>query len=182
MPEAVCLCQLASIPIRSRVLVLVHHIEAFKTTNTGRLAKLALGADFERWGLPDRPLPTLPDGPLLLLFPFDEARELCAADAQSGATLVVPDGNWPQARKIARRVGAHPLVTRVKLADHESHYGLRRTERTNALSTFESIAHALAILEGQRGPEVARECLSMFDAFVARHTTFTAGPQRSNEP
>ncbi len=182
MPEAVCLCQLASIAVRTHLLVLVHHIEAFKTTNTGRLARIALGAGFERWGLPDQPLPTLPDGPLLLLFPFDDARELCAADAESGATLVVPDGNWPQARKIARRVGAHRLVTRVKLADHESHYALRRTKREGALSTFESIAHALAILEGERGPEVARDCLAMFDAFVARHTTFTAGPLRSKEP
>lgn len=178
-PIPVCVCDLVRpITTRTRVLVLVHRLEAFKTTNTGRLAALALGAGYEKWGERDAPWPTLPEGRLLLLFPSDDARPLSPADAEGHVTLVVPDGNWPQARKIARRVvsTAGERVTRVRLSDaRASEYTLRHSERPDALSTLESIAHALAVLEGARGPEVAAETLALFDAFVARHTPFSSG-------
>jgi len=174
LPQPVCLCgRVRPIPIATRLLVLVHWIEAFKTTNTGRLAQLAFDARYERWGARDQPLPTLPEGPLLLLFPFEDARLLVPSDR--GATLVIPDGNWPQARKIARRVHARGDVTSVRIAEEPSRYSLRRTKRPFALSTFESIAHALGTLEGERGPEVTAQSLAIFDAFVERHARFAAG-------
>lgn len=175
-----CVCALATpIALRTKVLVLVHRIEAFKTTNTGRLAALSLGARLERWGARDGTRPALPEGPILLLFPFDEARPLERADAERDATLVVPDGNWPQARKIARRVreGAEERVTIVRLEGERptGYQGLRRTRREHALSTLEAIAHALRVLEGERGPEVAAQTLALFDAFAARHAMFARG-------
>lgn len=177
-PIPVCICDLIQpIAIRTKVLVLVHRLEAFKTTNTGRLAALALGAGYARWGERDVARPALPEGRFLLLFPSDDARPLDEAD-RDGATLVVPDGTWPQARKIARRVraAAGDRVTPVRLRNaRASGYSLRHSERENALSTLESIAHALGLLEGERGPEVAARTLALFDAFVARHAPFSAG-------
>src|SRR6478609_5829509 len=114
----VCVCDLLQpIPVRTKLMVLVHRLEAFKTTNTGRIAALALGAGYDRWGERDGSRPPLPDGPILLLFPSDDSRPLAPADAELGATLVVPDGNWPQARKIAKRVqeDAPDRVTRVRI-------------------------------------------------------------------
>lgn len=172
-PLPVCICDLAqAIAVTTKILVLVHHIELRKTTNTGRLAALALGARMERWGEKDAPWPTLPEGTLLLLFPSDDAVPLAAEHA--GATLVVPDGNWPQARKIARRVRAHAAgrVTPVRLCGSESRYAFRKTAREDALSTLESIASALGVLESA---ETERAVLALFEAFSARHAPFSAG-------
>jgi DTW domain-containing protein YfiP len=177
----VCICDLVTpIAIRTPLLVLLHRLEAPKTTNTGRMAALALGARLERWGEIDRSRPTLPDGELLVLFPLDDARPLVPADAERRATLVVPDGNWPQARKIARRVlaDAGARATPVRLTgERPSGYALRHTRRQDATSTLEAIAHALRVLEGPRGEEVERQTLALFDAFVARHVPFAYGPR-----
>lgn len=169
------------IDVRTKLAVLVHRVEAFKTTNTGRLAALALGASYDRWGEPDGSHPALPQGPLLLLFPSDDSRPLVATDAALDATLVVPDGNWPQARKIAKRVlaAAPERVTCVRIA-HESasRYLLRHTTREGAVSTIESIAYALGVLEG---PEQRARVLAMFDGFVARHSSFSGVANRPRQ-
>ncbi len=174
-----CICDLLHpIAIRTKLLVLVHRNEAFKTTNTGRLAALTLGAGFLRWGERGVPRPALPEGRILLLFPSDDARALEPRDGEGDATLVVPDGTWPQARKIARRVAALAAdrVTPVRVSDERvSGYTLRHTQRAGVVSTLESIAHALRILEGERGPEIATQTLALFDAFIARHAPFSAG-------
>ena len=175
----VCCCDLtAPIALRTKLAVLVHRVEAFKTTNTGRLAALALGASYDRWGERDGSQPELPEGPLLLLFPSDDSRPLAPSDAERGATLVVPDGNWPQARKIAKRVlaAAPERVTCVRIV-HESASGylLRHTTRAGAVSTIESVACALGVLEG---PELEAKVLAMFHAFVARHSSFSGVAQR----
>jgi DTW domain-containing protein YfiP len=159
--------------VRTKLLVLVHHLEARKTTNTGRLAALALGARFGLWGDPDADPPALPTGPVLLLFPSERSRVLVPGDAEGGATLVVPDGSWRQARKMARRVetACAGRVERVRVeAPGGSGYTLRHTEREGALSTLEAVAHALRVLERDEGPEVAARTLALFTAFVARQS------------
>jgi DTW domain-containing protein YfiP len=170
----VCICDLlAPMEVRTKVLVLVHHLEARKTTNTGRLAALTLGARFGLWGDPDADPPAIPEGRVLLLFPAERARTITRADL--GATLVVPDGSWRQARKIARRVEAacEGRVERVRVeAPGPSGYTLRHTEREGAVSTIEAIAHALAVLEGERGAEVRDRTLALFEAFVARQSRY----------
>jgi len=151
--------------------VLVHHFEAWKTTNTGRLAALALGARYELWGHPTVPPPAMPEGRVLLLFPSDDARPLRPEDAAGAPTLIVPDGTWPQARKIARRVheACGDRVVRVRVEpDAASTYRFRRSARADALSTFEAIALAVAVLEGDAGPAVLRETTRLFDTFVER--------------
>lgn len=174
-----CICDLVRpIAIATPLMLLVHHIELRKTTNTGRLAHLALGARLERWGERDVPWPALPEGRLLLLFPSDDAEPLRPAHA--GATLVVPDGNWPQARKIARRIRTHAAdrVTPVRIVGTESRYAFRQSAREDALSTIESIAAALGVLEGA---EIERSIRALFDAFSERHAPFSAGKFFGNE-
>lgn len=169
---------MAPIDVRTKLAVLVHCEEALKTTNTGRIAALALGARYDRWGERDGTHPALPEGQLLLLFPSDDSRPLVASDAQRDATLVVPDGNWPQARKIAKRVlaGAPERVTCVRtIHEGASRYLLRHTTRPGAVSTIESIASALGVLEG---PALEAQILAIFDGFVLRHSTFSGVARR----
>ena len=84
-----------------------------------------------------------------MLYPSEHARLLTHADARDDLVLVVPDGTWTQAGRIARRDPAAIGAEHVKLPDRgPSRYALRSTDRPGAVSTIEAIAHALAILEG----------------------------------
>ena len=65
-------------------------------------------------------------------------------------TLLVPDGNWNQAKNMMRRVPmlsqAHPVRLEGATVDH---YCLRRNVHADRMSTFEAIAQALGIIEKQ---------------------------------
>jgi DTW domain-containing protein YfiP len=81
--------------------------------------------------------------------------------------LVVPDGSWSQARKIARRDPLAQGAEHVTLPPGApSRYGLRRSPRAGGLCTLEAIARALGILEGG---EVEPALLAVLETFVARH-------------
>jgi DTW domain-containing protein len=174
LATSLCLCAtLPLLAVRTRLIVVMHHREAITSTNTGRLAARVLeGASVRVRGLPGAPPPDpLPEGRRLALFPLPAARELVPADgAGERAVLLVPDGNWAQARRIARRdenlAGAEP----VRLpSPPPTRYGLRRNPREGMLSTLEAIAIALGVLEG---PAIEAQLLDVFERFVeaARRT------------
>jgi DTW domain-containing protein YfiP len=178
LPPPVCLCgELPVLPVSTRVVVLMHHIELRKSTNTGRLvARLLEGAEIRVRGEIDaRPRPPLPEGRRLVLYPAPGARELSREDASSGPlVLLVPDGNWNQARRAFRRdpdvTGAEPVVLP---PGAPSRYGLRRGPNDGAIATLEAVARALGLLEG---PEIERRMMDAFDRFVERATRVrTAG-------
>ncbi len=167
-----CLCgAIEARPLRTRVVLLTHHAERRKSTNTGRLVTLALqGAEVRLRGERDAPArPPLPEGRRLLLYPHPESRVLAAADARGEpVVLLVPDGTWNQARRILRRdpdaQGAEP----VRLPPGApSRYGLRRAPREGTVLTLEAVARALAVLEVE-GEAIERGLMEIFDAFVER--------------
>jgi DTW domain-containing protein YfiP len=166
---SVCLCdEIEPWPARTRVHVVAHYIELHKTTNTSRLAVRALeGATIHGRGHPEHRAPgPVPAGHRLVLYPSEHARLLTHADARDDLVLVVPDGTWTQAGRIARRDAAAIGAEHVKLPDRgPSRYALRSTDRPGAVSTIEAIAHALAILEG---PAIEAHLLDVFDEFVRR--------------
>ncbi len=180
---SVCLCdELTPRPVRTRVHVVAHYIELHKTTNTSRLVLRALeGASVHGRGHPERREPgPVPAGHRLVLYPSEGARVLTASDARDDLVLVVPDGTWTQAGRIARRDPAAVGADHVRLADlGPSRYGgLRSTEREGAVSTLEAIAHALGILEG---PEVEAHLLSVLDEFVRRALRRRAGLEKPRD-
>jgi DTW domain-containing protein YfiP len=80
--------------------------------------------------------------------------------------LIVPDGNWNQAQRMARRDPDARGALHVTLpAGEPSRYQLRRNPREGTLSTLEAIARALALLEG---PGLEEPLLDLFDTFVTR--------------
>jgi DTW domain-containing protein YfiP len=172
----VCLCdELVPLRVRTRVHVVAHYIELHKTTNTSRLAVRALeGATVHGRGHPERRAHgPVPDGHRLVLFPSESSRLLTAADARDDLVLVVPDGTWTQAGRIARRDPAALGAEHVRLPEGApSRYTLRSTEREGAVSTLEAIARALAILEG---PAVEAHLLGVFDEFLRRALRRRAG-------
>jgi DTW domain-containing protein YfiP len=155
---ALCLCaEIPKLELLTRVVLVMHHREASKTTATGPLALLALeGSRLCVHGeLGTTPLDLsaehTPDRRVLLLFPRDDAAlltpELLARDPRP-VTLLVPDGNWRQASRASRRVPGVAEAECVTLAaGPPTRYRLRHEPKVGGLATFEAIARALGVLE-----------------------------------
>lgn len=152
----------------------MHRHEEEHTTNTGRLAVLALtNSAVVRRGDPAQPVTSealgAGSGDRLVLFPSDDAVVLdasFAAGLRRPVTLVVPDGNWRQTRRAFRREPLLQPMQRVRLeAGPSSTYHLRRVTRADGISTLEAIARALGVLEG---PEIRESLERLFLTVVER--------------
>jgi DTW domain-containing protein YfiP len=155
--------------VRTRVVLLTHRAEHRKSTNTGRLVALALqGAEIRLQGERDAPArPPLPEGRRLLLFPGPNARELGPEDGRGGpVVLLVPDGNWSQARRLSRRDPDAREAEPVRLPPGApSRYGLRRSPHEGTVCTLEAVARALAVIEDEA---IGRRLLEILEVFVER--------------
>lgn len=147
LPELRCLCAaLPRVRAATRIVVVSHRVEALRSTNTARL--VARMVDSATMVLRGEGAEELPVGRRLVLFPFEHARPLQREDGAEPLTLVVPDGTWSQARRIARRDALAREVEAVTVPARESAYALRRNPRQGALCTVEAVAEALRVLEG----------------------------------
>jgi tRNA pseudouridine65 synthase len=187
MQSALCLC--ADVPrfdLATRVVLIMHHREVSRTTATGPLALRALvNGELHVHGARDAPLDlTALHGQgrrVMLLFPGDDARpltpELLAEDPRP-VTLIVPDGNWRQASRAAKRIPGLAQAEPVVLVEGTpSQYRLRREPREGGLATFEAIARALGVLES---PDVQARLEALFSRMVER-TLSTRGHQPAIE-
>lgn len=140
----------------------MHFREIPLTTNTARLAELALPeCEIRVRGRREKPVDAVdlvsdPGLLPLLLYPAENSVELSPehyrrAEAESKRiVLVVPDGNWRQGGKAARRTPGLEKVECVRLPPGPpSEYRLRSAPRPECVSTFEAIARALGVLEGK---------------------------------
>jgi DTW domain-containing protein YfiP len=176
MHETLCICALTPrLQTRTRLALLVHHIEHRKTTNTGSLAVRSLvNSELHVVGLPPGEAGPPPRfaSPAVVLFPSPDARPIEDFVDVDGLTLVVPDGTWRQAgRARMRTAGARDLPCVTVPPGPPSRYRLRVERRPGGLSTLEAIARALAVLEGDH---VADALLEVFDAMVER-TLYSRG-------
>ncbi|HEU4406072.1 MAG TPA: tRNA-uridine aminocarboxypropyltransferase [Polyangiaceae bacterium] len=151
-----CVCALLPrLETRTRLVLVMHRLEARKSTNTGRLAALCLAnseivlrGDGAR---PPEPFAFDPATRPLFLFPHPGARPL-SREAAGGrpVTLVVPDGTWRQASKVRKRVPGLDALPCVALPNEgPSGYRLRRWPHEEGLSTLEAVARAMGELEGE---------------------------------
>jgi DTW domain-containing protein YfiP len=177
-PRRVCLC--AAIPVvrtRTRIVIVRHHLERHRSSNSGRLAHLALPnsaiVDHGGIGGPAR-LPDLTGA--WLLFPEGEAaREPPAAPP---AQLVVLDATWSQARRMYRRLHALRGLPLLRLPEAPMAAArLRESPGPGRVSTIEAIARALRFLEGEAGAGAAAQLERLFDVAV-EHTAATGRPVR----
>jgi DTW domain-containing protein len=196
--RAVCVCSLLpTLPTRTRVILLLHQLEAHKTTNTGRLALRCLPSSaFALRGRADQGSSDLtceaPAGWLqaaerpLLLFPGEGSVPLHSLldgeDAneppKAPFTLIVPDGTWSQAARTRKRYPGLDAVPCVHLPlDLVSTYRLRHDPRPGHLSTLQAIAHALGMLEG---PAIAEALLRVHQIAVER-ALYTRGRLAASE-
>ena len=156
----------------------MHKRELRRSSNTGRLALGCLVNSLlierpegesevkaELWPAGTQPL---------LLFPADDALPLDAwqGQAQTPATLIVPDGTWAQASRMRQRVSGLSNIPCVRLPEGEpSRYRLRAVDRSSRVSTLEAIARALGILESA----MVRETLERVLAMMVERTLWMRG-------
>ena len=177
MKPVFCICDAAAeckqtLTTKTKVLLVCHHTEIRKTTNTGRLAELCLPhsqifirglqdshASLEDYFAPENSL---------LLYPSEDSidiRKLPLIHHQP-YTLIVPDGNWRQASKVAQREACLRPIPKVHIEDGGlTQYHLRTETKDGGLATFEAIMRALKHLEGEF---CYNKLKSVFDLMVER--------------
>ena len=170
-----CLCALIpKIHLKTRIVVVMHHREWSKPTATAPLFSLATSdCEIRLRGLKDQPFCSdgivTPERRTLLLYPSDDAQLLTTsliAEDPRPITLVVPDGSWRQAAKSTQREPVLQNLPRITLpAMGPTRYRLRNEPKVGGLGTFEAIARALRIVEGE---EVYQALNKLFTIMVER--------------
>lgn len=190
MHEARCICSaIPRLDARSKVVVVMHCREWDKTTATAPLALAALPhSELHIHGARDRPIDVkhllTENRRLLILYPSEGAEplttELVERDPRP-VTLIVPDGNWRQAARVARRIPELAASERVYLPEgRPTAWGLRHEPKPGGLATLEAIARALGVLEG---PEVAEQLERLLaESVYQTHLTRGAAVERWVEP
>jgi len=175
MHETLCICALVPrLETRTRLQLIVHYREERKPTNTGQLAARCMQRSaISIVGDRERPLELAPvsdrEQPVLL-FPADDAVPITRfAASELPVVLIVPDGNWRQAHKMRKRIPGLAAVPCVTLPDAgPTDYRLRAEPQAGGLATFEAIARALGILEGDAGPAIEAAMMAVFRVMVER--------------
>jgi len=122
-----------------------HAKDCWKTTNTGRLAAMAMpNALLRDYGRPFETVapPVLEDA--WLLFP-DTAPTTPVGQPRC---VVVLDGTWPQTKRMVQRIPWLRGLPRLSLSPKAPWNGLRRPPHARAMSTLTAIARAVEHLEG----------------------------------
>ena len=194
MHRSLCICaELPRIAARTRVLVVLHQLEAVKPTNTGIVATRCLTNSAVVYrgraptGVEAMPVSAAlgPDVLPLLLFPHESATTLERWRGTDGPlALVVPDGTWAQAARTRKRIAelaSMPCVTLpdagAGLTSTEHTTRLRAPPRPGRLATLEAIATALGILEGA---QVADALMRIYRVMTDR-TLWTNGRLPADE-
>ena len=155
-PASVCYCAaLASLPTRTRIVILQHPRERDMPIGTARMASLCLpSAELHvgvRWGEHAALAAALADParPPILLYPGPGARDVLREPPSGPVTLVVVDGTWSQAKTVVRdNPILHALPRYAFDAPEPSQYRIRREPRIEYCSTIEALMHVLGVLEG----------------------------------
>jgi DTW domain-containing protein YfiP len=149
--DGYCLCGLVPrIDTRVRFVVIRHQQEIWKTSNTARIAALALSnSEIRDYGVKDHPFDeSVMDAPdTWLLYPDDRPR---VPSALPPARLIVVDGTWHQSRKILRSNPRLWTLPKLSLPPPPPEARRLRAEHfEHGMSTIEAIARAVALFEGE---------------------------------
>jgi DTW domain-containing protein len=151
-----CICNfIPKLDLKTRLSLIIHHRELKRTTNTGRLATLALkNSEMIIRGKDHAPL----DLSTILseryesyiLYPSQDAVDIESLRPLKPVHLIVSDGNWRQASKLHRRHKELSHLPLVKISEKNlSEHHLRKEHFDHGFSTLEAIAIAFGIFEGE---------------------------------
>ena len=172
--NGLCVCsEMKPFTIAGHVSLVVHVSELKLTSNTAQFVEKLLPGNskiFIRGHMNEtfqaEPVMSAPGRPLFL-FPHEGALELNEEFKEKYPGpyhLIVPDGNWNQAKKVWKRESLFSTLPTVKLPKGIfTEYKLRKAPQPEWVSTFEATAYALGILEGE---EVKEKMMTFFRHWV----------------
>jgi len=153
LQQRVCLCaEIPTVATRTRVVIVRHHLEQHRSSNSGRLAHLALPNSeiVDHGGVhggirgPAK-LGSL-DGAWLL---FPEGEPCTRAPDPPPRQLIVLDATWSQARRMYRKIDQLRGLPILRLPEGwRASARMREAPSPDRVSTIEAIAGALRLLEG----------------------------------
>jgi len=150
---------------RTRLVVIQHVLEQGQPSNTVRPAmELLTRLELRPYGAKDTPLELGDLDGAWLLFPDGKPLE---PGEPLPSTLVFLDGSWSQARRMSQRLPQLRGLRRWTLPPPAERRSLRAAP-PGGMSTLETIAEALALLEGE---EVAREVRAVHERLVQKQLT-----------
>lgn len=169
-----CICQaLTTTEIKSKVSLIVHVSELKLTSNTAQFVEKLLPHNAEIFirGRMNETFSADPilarEGRALFLFPSEDSLELNDDFVKNNPGpyhLIVPDGNWNQAKKVKTREAKFHDIQAVRLPSGlVGEYKLRKAPQPEWVSTYEAVAYALGVLEGK---PVQEQMLTFFRAWV----------------
>jgi DTW domain-containing protein YfiP len=166
LQRRVCLCPaIPTVVTRTRVVIVRHHLERWRSSNSGRLAHLALpNSEIVEHGVAGESavFPSL-DGAWLV---FPEGEPATRAPEPAPRQLVVLDATWSQARRMFRKLAGLRGLPILRLPDAPMPAArLREAPAPGRVSTLEAIARALRLVEGDA---VAAPLEALFATAVAR--------------
>jgi DTW domain-containing protein len=163
----VCLC--AAIPRldnATRVVIVRHHLERHRSSNSGRLAHLALAnSEIVEHGGRDGPASLPPLDGAYLLYPLGEPA--LTVPQPRPKQLFVLDATWSQARRMYRKLAGVRGLPVLHVPDDGSRVvaRLRAAPAPGMVSTLEAIARALRLLDGDA---IAAPLEQLYDLAVER--------------
>jgi DTW domain-containing protein YfiP len=166
MREVLCVCaQIPVVETRTRFVILRHALETLKSTNTARLAHLALpNSEIVPHGVQGQPIQpdTLAPEGTWLLYPGGTTE----TPATPPARVLVLDGSWSQARRMLQRFHFLHGLPRLSLVPREvERVRMRKQHLEEGMSTLEAVAGAVALLEGE---EKGRQLDALYSDVTAR--------------
>ncbi len=140
------LCFCADFPVyapRTRFLFLQHTQEAQKPTNSARLAcRILSTASIIPWSRTDPP--PFPED-TILLYPSVDATPLTPDDLSGSSQVVIPDGTWSQASRIARVLQNRPLLRRILPVGNATAWTVRQSDDPERISSAQAAAMVLQL-------------------------------------
>ncbi|KAF9271960.1 DTW domain-containing protein 1 [Mortierella alpina] len=123
-------------------LDIIKHEQERDGKSTALHAKILAPQDVEVYAFKEMPKYENVDR-LLLLFPCPEAKQLSEIDPASFDKLVVIDGTWEQANKMAKSDSPLLRMKRVTIAPHETLFWRHQRKASDHLATIEAIYYFL---------------------------------------
>lgn len=164
-PRALCYCaDLVSIRNQTKVVIVQHPRERFHPLGTARIVERSLQKVEVIRALPAALGPLLrdilSDPNIAIVYPGAQAEALeKMPQGKYPQSIIVVDGTWHHAKTILRDVPELRQVRQVRFTPpRPSEYRIRREPHQHFLSTLESVAHVLQLLEPNLlGLEALRE-------------------------
>lgn len=157
---------------RTRIVFLQHPQEARKPTNSAPLAcRILSNARIEPWAR--TVLPAWLDG-AILLYPSPDATPLDPSELDGTRPVVIPDGTWSQASRMASVLKSRPMLRRVLPEGARTTWTVRQSADPERVSS----AQAAALVLGLAGETEAAEALSEAVAEAGRRILAMRGMVR----